>query len=336
MLESQLTTLHVVSLALDYLCEEASPQQQERITAALLAHSAIDVTDVHNNDARITRQQELTVCANGLSHHPDLGLQLGQRMHISAYGLLGYAAISSATLGDALQLMFAYPSLLGTYFHLQLRIDGDLAWICASHYRQREDLRRFNIEMCLASLRQTCSDLVGQPLPVRRAEFSQPETSYADSYHASFGPHIRYDSDQDAFAIDTLALKMRLPLANPVTHNEMLVRCRKLNAEFNTRQRWLARVRELLGTQLSAPPRLEALAEQMHCSARTLRRHLYEMGTNYQELLDDLRFERAKQLLAEKRHAIYQIAEELGFSESASFRHAFQRWSGVPPSQFRH
>lgn len=336
MLESQLTTLHVVSLALDYLCEEASPQQQEQITAALLAHSAIDVTDVHNNDARITRQQELTVCANGLSHHPDLGLQLGQRMHISAYGLLGYAAISSATLGDALQLMFAYPSLLGTYFHLQLRIDGDLAWICASHYRQREDLRRFNIEMCLASLRQTCSDLVGQPLPVRRAEFSQRETSYADSYHASFGPHIRYDSDQDAFAIDTLALKMRLPLANPVTHNEMLVRCRKLNAEFNTRQRWLARVRELLGTQLSAPPRLEALAEQMHCSARTLRRHLYEMGTNYQELLDDLRFERAKQLLAEKRHAIYQIAEELGFSESASFRHAFQRWSGVPPSQFRH
>ena len=60
------------------------------------------------------------------------------------------------------------------------------------------------------------------------------------------------------------------------------------------------------------------------------------MGTNYQELLDELRFERAKQLLAEKHHAIYQIAEELGFSESASFRHAFQRWSGVPPSQFRH
>ena len=177
---------------------------------------------------------------------------------------------------------------------------------------------------------------LARPLPVRRAEFSQSETAYSGSYRTSFGPHIRYDGEQDAFAIDTRALATRLPLANPVTHNEMLVRCRKLNAEFNTRQRWLERVRELLGTQLSAPPRLEALADQMHCSARTLRRHLYEMGTNYQELLDELRFERAKQLLAEKRHAIYQIAEELGFSESASFRHAFQRWSGVPPSQFRH
>ncbi|WP_148105556.1 AraC family transcriptional regulator, partial [Pseudomonas aeruginosa] len=28
-------------------------------------------------------------------------------------------------------------------------------------------------------------------------------------------------------------------------------------------------------------------------------------------------------------------AEELGFSETASLRHAFQRWSGQPPSHFR-
>ena len=33
--------------------------------------------------------------------------------------------------------------------------------------------------------------------------------------------------------------------------------------------------------------------------------------------------------------AIYRIADTLGFSETASFRHAFVRWSGVSPSQFR-
>jgi AraC-like DNA-binding protein len=32
----------------------------------------------------------------------------------------------------------------------------------------------------------------------------------------------------------------------------------------------------------------------MNCSPRTLRRHL---GSSYQELLDELRFERAKQML---------------------------------------
>jgi AraC-like DNA-binding protein len=115
----------------------------------------------------------------------------------------------------------------------------------------------------------------------------------------------------------------------------MLARCRKQNAEFTTRQAWLQRVREALASQLAAPPGLEQLAQQMHCSPRTLRRHLQELGTHYQELLDELRFERAKALLAQEEWPIYRIAEALGFSESASFRHAFQRWSGVAPSRFR-
>ncbi|WP_421175172.1 hypothetical protein [Aeromonas enteropelogenes] len=53
MLESQLTTLHVVSLALEYLCQEASPPQQERISADLLAHSGIKSWDTHLFDKGI-------------------------------------------------------------------------------------------------------------------------------------------------------------------------------------------------------------------------------------------------------------------------------------------
>ena len=45
--------------------------------------------------------------------------------------------------------------------------------------------------------------------------------------------------------------------------------------------------------------------------------------------------EQAKQWLAEDAMPIHCIAERLGFSETASFRHAFVRWSGVAPSQFR-
>ena len=74
----------------------------------------------------------------------------------------------------------------------------------------------------------------------------------------------------------------------------------------------------------------------MNCSARTLRRHLQALGCSYQQLLDELRFEQAKQWLAQDQMPIHQIAEQLGFSETASFRHAFVRWSGVAPSLMRH
>ena len=107
------------------------------------------------------------------------------------------------------------------------------------------------------------------------------------------------------------------------------------NLEFTGRQAWLGRIRQLLEAQLADAPGLDGLARQMNCSARTLRRHLSDVGSSYQDLLDQLRFERAKHLLADKQVPIYRIAETLGFSETASFRHAFVRWSGVAPSHFR-
>ncbi|WP_148049620.1 helix-turn-helix transcriptional regulator, partial [Pseudomonas brassicacearum] len=100
---------------------------------------------------------------------------------------------------------------------------------------------------------------------------------------------------------------------------------------FTGRQAWLGRIRQLFSTQLDAAHGLESLTEQMNCSARTLRRHLKELGCSYHELVDELRFERAKQMLCEDQLPIYRIAELLGFSETASFSHAFVRWSGVAP-----
>jgi AraC-like DNA-binding protein len=59
--------------------------------------------------------------------------------------------------------------------------------------------------------------------------------------------------------------------------------------------------------QLNAAPGLEGLAEQMNCSSRTLRRHLKDLGSSYQELLDELRFEQAKQMLCEDQLPIYRL-----------------------------
>ena len=46
-------------------------------------------------------------------------------------------------------------------------------------------------------------------------------------------------------------------------------------------------------------------------------------------------FDKARQLLLQTDLPIYLIAVQMGYAETASFRHAFQRWSGQPPSQYR-
>ncbi|WPN98245.1 AraC family transcriptional regulator [Pseudomonas sp. MUP55] len=329
MLHSHLTTLNAVSLILTTF------EAQGLVGENLLAGSGICAADLSRADTRITTHQEMQVCANAVALRQDIGLELGRRMHVSSYGLLGYALLTSATFGDALRLALRYPALLGTLFELSLEEDGERIWFTASDYRENPALAGFNVEFCLVSLKVICDDLLGCALPLLGARFEHAAPDYWRRYADPFDCPLQFNGRSNAFAFDKHWLDRPLPLADPVTHRAMAERCRKQNLEFTGRQAWLGRVRQLLAAQLHAAPGLEGLAEQMNCSARTLRRHLHDLGCSYQEMLDELRFDRAKQLLGQDGLAIHRIAEQLGFSETASFRHAFVRWSGVTPSQFR-
>jgi AraC-like DNA-binding protein len=329
MLHSHLTTLNAVSLVLNTFKAEGLSSD------ALLAGSGINAADLSRADTRITTNQEMLVCANAVALRHDIGLELGRRMHVSSYGLLGYTLLTSATLGDALRLALHYPALLGTLFELSLEDEGERIWLTASDYRENPALAPFNVEFCLVSMKVTCEDLLGHPLPLLGARFEHPAPDYQARYAERFDCPLQFDAESNAFAFDRRWLEQPLPLADAITHQAMAERCRKQNTEFTGRQAWLGRIRQLLAAQLNAAPGLEGLAVQMTCSARTLRRHLKDLGCSYQELLDELRFEQAKRMLCEDQLPIYRIAEALGFSETASFRHAFVRWSGVAPSQFR-
>jgi AraC-like DNA-binding protein len=329
MLHSHLTTLNAVSLVLNTFKAEGLSSE------ALLAGSGISAADLSRADTRITTNQEMLVCANAVALRRDIGLELGRRMHVSSYGMLGYALLTSATLGDALRLALHYPALLGTLFELSLEEEDERIWLTAGDYRENPALAPFNVEFCLVSMKVICEDLLGHPLPLLGARFEHPAPDYQARYAERFDCPLQFDAVSNAFAFDKRWLEQPLPLADAITHQAMAERCRKQNTEFTGRQAWLGRIRQLLAAQLSAAPGLDGLAEQLNCSARTLRRHLKDLGCSYQELLDELRFEQAKRMLCEDQLPIYRIAEALGFSETASFRHAFVRWSGVAPSQFR-
>ena len=67
----------------------------------------------------------------------------------------------------------------------------------------------------------------------------------------------------------------------------------------------------------------------------TLRRHLREEGSSFQELKDHLRRDLAIYHLGRDELAIQDIAEQLGFSEPSAFHRAFKKWTGLTPGAYR-
>ena len=325
------TTLHTVTLATQMLGRTGIASER------LLDGSGIRPDELDNPARLICHAQELQVLANALNctRDPALGLLLGQRMHVSAYGMLGYTLLASPTMGDALQLAIDHPALLGSYFQLALQHEDDEVRLVASGYRYAPELTVFNTELCLASLLTVIQDLLGEAARPRRLLLNYRPPLHAASYSEKLGCPVEFGAGCNALCFNPSLLKRALPLADPVSFQHGLQQCLQQEAQFHNRQDLRELIRQQLASDISQCTSLERVAARLHRSARTLRRHLQQLNTSFQHLLDEVRYDKARQLLLHTDLPIYLIAEQLGYSETASFRHAFLRWSGLTPSNFR-
>ncbi|WP_271410189.1 AraC family transcriptional regulator [Pseudomonas sp. Q1-7] len=326
-----LTTLHTIALAVATLADSDIDRSR------LLDGSGVACTDLDTPDKLISHAQELRVFANALAstRDPALGLSLGLRMHVSAYGMLGYTMLASRTLRDALTLALGHPALLGTYFKLSLEEQGAEARLVADGYRYAPELTVFNTELCLSSLLTVVQDLLGTSIHPTRVCLAYRPPLYAASHAQILGCPVEFGAPRNALCFDAALLERPLPLADPVTCHYGLQQCLKLDAQLSSRHDMLDQIRQHLANHLREACDLDSVARQLHRSERTLRRHLQRLNTSFQRLLDEVRYDKARQLLAQTDLPIYLIAEQLGYSETASFRHAFQRWSGQSPSLYR-
>lgn len=76
-------------------------------------------------------------------------------------------------------------------------------------------------------------------------------------------------------------------------------------------------------------------AQHLHLHRRTLNRRLKEAGTTFRQVLDQVRFELAREMLSDPSLHIADIAARLGYRMPSTFTRAFRRWSGSSPAHWR-
>jgi len=77
------------------------------------------------------------------------------------------------------------------------------------------------------------------------------------------------------------------------------------------------------------------VAQQLAISTRSLSRRLRDEGVAFAQILEETRAALARRYLAERDLPVSEIAWLLGYGEVSSFTHAFKRWTGRTPRQFR-
>ena len=278
---------------------------------------------------------QLTQAALERCGEPALGLALGQRLNVSTHGILGYAVLSSANLGKALQFALKYYRVLGLSFELELVERGEDMELRAVESFPMGPQSRFTAEGLLASIHTIARFLLGEELQGLAVGFAYPAPEYAERYVEVFGIAAQFEQSYHWLRLPRYYLQRPMALANPATVQMCEQQCEALLASLDVQDGLLTRLRRLLLARPGEFPNLESAASALHTSGRSLRRHLARMGTSYQQVLDDVRKRLALQYLTSTHLPLYEIANLLGFSDSSNFRRAFRKWTGKLPGDYR-
>lgn len=302
--------------------------------ARLLAGGGPDLDD---RDGRVTEAEAAALFerAAELLDDPALGLHAGEGIRPGHYGALGYVAMNCSTLGEALDSLRRYQSLVIDLGGVAMsREDGQLvlAWQPESERPYRQ-LAEFNFAGLLTFTRW----LAGRDAHPAWIEFAYAAPADLAEHRRVFGCPLRFDATLYRLALPETVLAAPLIQPDPAMR-ELMQRLaeQQLRALPREGEDLLARARGLIARRLKQPPvELEWVAAQLAISVRSLQRRLADAGLSFSQLVEDVRRELAERYLSDAAMNLTDIAFLLGYSEQSAFQRAFKRWTGRTPAQFR-
>ncbi|WP_162932212.1 AraC family transcriptional regulator [Solimonas sp. K1W22B-7] len=306
--------------------------------APLLALAGLDEAALDEPGRTIPAETyvQLWQQAEKLSGDTRLGLHVGEVVRPGKYGVLGYVMMSCETLGESLLRQLRYQDLVGKSGRSELVQGGDrceLRWH-SQMARASPHVGEEHVASWVAFARWILGAPGRDPIEV---QFEHPAPADTSEHQRLFRCPLRFGQPHTAVAFEAGLLKLPLRDKNPEMrslmdrHAEMLL-AQQVQGETEIEQE----IREAIARQLAdGVPPIEVVAAQLKVQPRTLQRRLSQAGSNYKDLVDDVRRRQALRYIEDPRLNLPEIAFLLGFSEQSSFQRAFKRWTGMPPGQYR-
>jgi AraC-like DNA-binding protein len=263
-----------------------------------------------------------------------LGLRIGVEVLPDENNVVSLAAMHSATLGEGLHKLARYKRLVCPE-KISIDVEGGEArlrfeWLLADGAPPT-----LLTDIIFAGITNLAQRGTKTPVRPRRLELIRRRANEA-MLRRHFRCELRFDAPHDLLVFDDEALA--LPMIN---RNAQLLAVLLPGLERAVDQDEGARtladdVRMALGESMCGDrPAIAKVAKCLGMSARTMQRRLGQLGTTYQNVLDDVRRRSARQLLANTDVGIGEVAFLLGFEEVNSFARAFQAWEQTTPAKWR-
>ncbi|SDU34628.1 transcriptional regulator, AraC family [Halopseudomonas salegens] len=264
----------------------------------------------------------------------DSSFLLGQHWLPGHFGPASHAIRHADNLHIALQRLEALSCVLSPLQKPRLRVDEHYAYVYWLDSYGSGGQRVFLLEALSAALTSMCRWLSGQRLPWQY-QFRHAQPRYIEQYWVHLGEDVRFGCPLDQMRIPREYLSQPWSSASvtagQVAEREAHAWLQQLPASAG----FLDQLYDYLQENLRQPLGLERVAEVFQVSPATFKRKLHKHATGFQEQLDQARTSVAVYLYLSQGYSNDEVANYLHFNDSANFRRAFKRWTGMLPSELK-
>ncbi|MGP4844544.1 helix-turn-helix domain-containing protein [Marinobacter sp. 1Y8] len=278
-----------------------------------------------------------------------LSLLLARELRVTIHGTLGFAALTSPTVGGALDSVRRYLQLRAPFLSLVMRDTGEHMLVQLRSEFEVPGLYHFLAETVMATLVMLAEQLVDRDsatelgfmlengkLPGVSVKLTCSEPAYYSRFAAQLPVSFEYGAESEMMVFPKDFMNIRMRLADADASEMARSQCEfELQKALKEQGDIVLAIRNMLQLTPGPLPSLEAMAERFCVSSRTLKRRLADRDTTYREIVESVLKNRAIQLLRYTNQSISEIAYELGYADLSNFSRAFRKWTGKSASEFR-
>ncbi|HYA76851.1 MAG TPA: AraC family transcriptional regulator ligand-binding domain-containing protein [Burkholderiaceae bacterium] len=295
--------------------------------------------DSHEGMLRPEQVEALIASARRLTGRTDLGFELGRRIKTTSHELLGYGMLSCRNLDEMLRLAVRHYHLLTETFTLRYRRNRGVGEaVYTPTLTMPLEMLHFYYEALATAHENQVRMLCGGDSSYD-IYLAMPPPPHARRYF-ELAP-VRFHFDEFAppgvrAVMGAELLDRPFPMANPRVVEKIDEQCGALGQRPPTGETgWGSYVMMMLRETKHNQLTLEDLAQRAQVSPRTIDRYLKKENLNFRDLSQQVRFQRARELLCVPGATVANVARNLGFRDAANFSRAFRRVMGMSPSDYQ-